>query len=51
MSYLIKRMYYPKHNRPSEVIHTGLSLEDAQSHCNDPKTRKAGEWFDCYTEE
>ena len=41
-----------------EVIKTGLTLEEAQEHCNDPETR--GEmtpnlpdsmWFDGYEEE
>ena len=74
--YKIVRTYYgkPEHNKfYGEVVHcgarrrtieTGLTLEEAQAHCNDPETssrtctsaakrritRKHGEWFDGYTE-
>lgn len=34
----------------SEVIKTGLTLEEAQAHCQDPSTRKEHEWFDGYSE-
>ena len=48
-----------------EVIDTGLTLEQAQEHCNDPETssrtatgkagvaltKKHGEWFDAYYKE
>lgn len=36
---------------PNRTIKTGLTLEEAQAHCNDPATRVAGEWFDGYEEE
>jgi hypothetical protein len=34
----------------SEVIETGLTLEEAQEHCNDPSTSGDG-WFDGYRAE
>ena len=39
-----------KFNDESEIMGTGLTLEEAQEHCNDPETRGDG-WFDGYTEE
>lgn len=37
-------------NAPREVIETGLSLDEAQEHCNRDDTRGEG-WFDGYEEE
>jgi hypothetical protein len=37
-------------NGNNEVIKTGLSLEEAQEHCQRDDTRGDG-WFDGYTEE
>jgi len=31
-----------------KLIKTVSTLELAQLHCNDPKTQKAGKWFDGY---
>lgn len=50
---------------PKRVIKTGLTLEEAQAHCQDPetsyktcttragreRTRRCGIWFDSYTAE
>lgn len=55
-TYRIRRFCFndehPDHRR---VIKTGLSLEDAQAHCNDPSTQgeddERGQWFDGYDEE
>jgi hypothetical protein len=64
MTYKIIR-YYAKVSRDNEVIKTGLSLSEAQAHCQDPETswtsaveppnkRRTvlhGEWFDGYVKE
>ncbi len=34
----------------NELICTGLTLDEAQEYCNDPRTRGPG-WFDGYTRE
>lgn len=39
-----------KFNGDNEVIKKGLSLEEAQEHCQRDDTRGDG-WFDGYTEE
>jgi hypothetical protein len=62
MSYKIVRYFL---NGSKRTIHRGLTLEEAQEHCNDPetssrtctssvgkrRTREKGPWFDGYTEE
>lgn len=48
MTYKIIRFHITKGNR---VICRGLTLEEAQAHCRNPKTRKEGVWFDGYDEE
>jgi len=47
VSYKIVRFHFNKEN---EVIATGLTLEEAQEHCNRDDTHGEG-WFDGYTEE
>ena len=49
--YKIIRFYYPTVGHEHEVVRTGLPLEEAQEHCNDPETREEGKWFDGYTKE
>ena len=44
--YAIYRYYV---NGDSKLIRKGVTLVEAQKHCRDPKTAKAGEWFDGYT--
>ncbi len=44
--YKIIRFYDPSQNKRKRVIKTGLTLEQARAHCNDPKTRKEGVYFD-----
>jgi hypothetical protein len=49
-TYKIVRFY--RDDIPSEVIRTGLTLEEAQEHCNDPRTSNLEEgWFDGYESE
>lgn len=47
MAYKIIRFYFKGNSR---VIKTVSTLEIARLHCNDPKTRKAGIYFDGYSE-
>ncbi len=52
-TYKIVRFYAPgiKGEGHRRTIKRGLSLEEAQKHCNDPKTAKKGVYFDGYTKE
>jgi len=64
MSYRIVR-FYQSDDFDTEVIATGLSLDEAQAHCNDPetssstatsseavaRTERYGQWFDGWTDE
>jgi hypothetical protein len=38
-------------NGEKRIIKTGLTLEQAQEHCQREDTHKAGIWFDGYTKE
>lgn len=49
-TYNIIRFYHPNIDKPNRVIKRGLTLEEAQAWCRNPKTRKDGEWFDGYNE-
>ena len=54
--------FYKRDDLPTEVITRGLTLEQAQAHCQDPetssstatnelavaRTKRVGEWFDGY---
>ena len=56
MTYKIVRFYREDGNPPGigqarETIKTGLTLEEAQEHCQRDDTREEGVWFDGYTEE
>jgi hypothetical protein len=45
------RRFFSDPDTPHEVIKEGLTLEEAQEHCNDPETSNVEEgWFDGYTE-
>jgi hypothetical protein len=50
-TYRIVRFYYPGVDKGRRTIRRGLTLAEAQKHCQDPKTRKEGVYFDGYTEE
>lgn len=50
-TYKIVRFYYPDLNRENRTIQKGLTLDEAQAHCNDDSTKKADLYFDGYTEE
>lgn len=42
--------FFKDHDKDSEVIDTGLTLEEAQAHCQREDTHGEG-WFDGYTAE
>ena len=42
--------FYKDENKSNRTIKRGLTLEEAQKHCNDDKT-KGIDWFDGYTDE
>jgi hypothetical protein len=46
VKYKIVRFFYG--DKSSRTIKGNLSLDEAQAHCNDPKTRKEGIYFDGY---
>ncbi len=46
--YKIVRYYALDQNKRKRTISTGLTLEQVKAHCNDPKTRKEGMYFDGY---
>ena len=63
--YAIKRLYFKDSSRRyNRVIKSGLTLEEAQTHCSDPETSSStctradrrritaqrGPWFDSYQE-
>lgn len=55
-NYKVVRFY--SDNRVKRTVRTGLTLEEAQEHCNDPESSsrttttddEPGTWFDGYTE-
>jgi len=53
-TYKIIRFYSPMaqaKGKENKTVKTGLTLEEAQAHCSDPKTRREGVYFDGYTKE
>ena len=51
MTYSIIRFYHPSQDRENEVVQTGLTLEEAQTHCRRHDTKVEGVYFDGYAEE
>ena len=52
-TYMIKRFYCPDgrgNSKPARTIKQGLTLEQAQEHCNDDST-KCSAFFDGYEKE
>lgn len=49
-TYSIIRIYHPDLNRRSRIIKKGLTLEEAQEHCQDPRT-STDDWFDGFEKE
>ena len=57
MNYQIIRFFAD--NRERQVLETGLTLEEAEEHCQDPETSSrtatedntSGDWFDGYEHE
>ena len=61
----IVRMYFKDGAIHRRTVKTGLTVEEAQTHCRDPetssstctsyvgrqRTKKVGEWFDAYEEQ
>ena len=47
--YKIIRHYSDR--RPKRIIKKDLTLEQAIEHCEDPSTRKEGDWFDGWTKQ
>ena len=48
--YNIVRSYHPSLEKRDRIVQRGLTLEQAQDHCRNPKTREEGQWFDGYSE-
>ncbi len=46
--YEIVRYFHPSQDRDLKVVQRNVSLEDAQRHCQDPKTKREGKYFDGY---
>lgn len=49
--YAIVKMEFPDPFNYTEVVQRGLTLEEAQAHCQRDDTRAEGEWFHAYMDE
>ena len=45
--YKIIRFYFAR-GMDSKIVKRNRTLDEAQAHCRNPSTMKAGEWFDGY---
>jgi len=50
-TYKIIRFYHPSQDKVYEIILEGVTLEQAQEHCQDDATWEDGVYFDGYTAE
>lgn len=50
-TYKIVRFYAPSIGLNSKIIKTGLTLEEAQKHCQKDDTHQEGVFFDGYEKE
>ncbi len=50
-TYRIIRFYHPDTGKDNKRMSSGHTLEQAQAHCQDPRSKKEGEYFDGYTKE
>jgi len=50
-TYKIIRFFYPSTGLENRVILEGVTLEQAQEHCQDDATKEDGVYFDGYTAE
>ena len=46
--YAIVRMEFPNPFSYTKMVRHGLTLEEAQEHCQREDTREEGEWFDAF---
>jgi len=50
MTYNIVRFYHPSVGLEDNIVLEGLTLEEAQAHCQREDTREDGVYFDGYQE-
>ena len=50
-TYKIIRFFHPSQNMENRVIREGLTLQEAQEHCQDDETKLDGVYFDGYEAE
>jgi hypothetical protein len=50
-TYEITRFYAPHRTEANKTIKSGLTLAEAQEHCEQDDTKEEGEWFEGYQKE